>query len=149
MLSSSYRRLALFLGAVAFLLLPEAPVQATAPSWLVVIPLSENRLYLYQSGQLVGAFPVSVGETQTPTPTARWVIREKLTNPGAPFGTRWMRLYRWDRGEYRWTEYGIHGTQEVEKLGSPASNGCVRLRNPDVEDVFAKVPQGTLVITLP
>lgn len=37
----------------------------------------------------------------------------------------------------------IHGTNEVEKLGSPASHGCIRLSPQDAATLFDLVPLGT------
>lgn len=39
----------------------------------------------------------------------------------------------------------IHGTNHEQKLGTPASHGCVRMANAAVIDLFDKVPEGTLV----
>ncbi len=33
----------------------------------------------------------------------------------------------------------IHGTNEEEKIGEPASHGCIRMRNADVVELFALV----------
>ncbi len=37
----------------------------------------------------------------------------------------------------------IHGTTSEGLIGSPASNGCVRMRNRDVAELFDLVPEGT------
>ena len=37
----------------------------------------------------------------------------------------------------------IHGTPEVEKLGTPASHGCIRLSPQDAATLFDLVPLGT------
>ncbi len=39
----------------------------------------------------------------------------------------------------------IHGTNHEEAIGSPASAGCIRMRNGDVIRLFDLVPEGTLV----
>jgi lipoprotein-anchoring transpeptidase ErfK/SrfK len=39
----------------------------------------------------------------------------------------------------------IHGTNEEHLIGSPASHGCIRLKNADVIELFALVPTGTRV----
>lgn len=39
----------------------------------------------------------------------------------------------------------IHGTPDSEPMGSPASHGCIRMRNADVIRVFDQVPVGTAV----
>ncbi len=40
----------------------------------------------------------------------------------------------------------IHGTNAESQLGTPASHGCVRMRNDDIIDLFAKVEVGTPVV---
>ena len=39
----------------------------------------------------------------------------------------------------------IHGTPEEGFIGTPASHGCVRMKNTDVAELFDLVPPGTLV----
>ncbi len=40
----------------------------------------------------------------------------------------------------------IHGTPEEDKIGTPASHGCVRLKNDDVIKVFDSTRSGTRVL---
>ena len=40
----------------------------------------------------------------------------------------------------------IHGTSEEDKIGTPASIGCIRMRNQDVIDLYRKVEVGTEVL---
>ena len=40
----------------------------------------------------------------------------------------------------------IHGTKHEDKIGTPASRGCVRMRNADVIDLFDRVEEGTPVV---
>lgn len=39
----------------------------------------------------------------------------------------------------------IHGTNEEHKLGTPASHGCIRMKNTDVAELFDLVKEGTEV----
>ena len=39
----------------------------------------------------------------------------------------------------------IHGTPDEGLIGSPASHGCIRMRNSDVVELFDLVPVGTIV----
>ena len=39
----------------------------------------------------------------------------------------------------------IHGTKHEDKIGSPASHGCVRMRNSDVVELFELVDEGARV----
>jgi HAD superfamily phosphoserine phosphatase-like hydrolase len=43
----------------------------------------------------------------------------------------------------------IHGTNQEEHIGIPASHGCVRLRNADMIELFGMVPQGAELIIHP
>jgi lipoprotein-anchoring transpeptidase ErfK/SrfK len=58
--------------------------------------------------------------------------------PGNPLGARALYL-----GE---TVYRIHGTNQPQTIGQSVSSGCFRLVNPDVVDLFDRVPVGTKVV---
>lgn len=58
--------------------------------------------------------------------------------PGNPLGARALYL-----GE---TEYRIHGTNKPQTIGHAMSSGCFRMINPDVMNLFGKVPVGTRVV---
>jgi len=40
----------------------------------------------------------------------------------------------------------IHGTKHEDKIGTPASHGCIRMRNADVVDLFELVDETTPVV---
>ena len=40
----------------------------------------------------------------------------------------------------------IHGTKHEDKIGTPASHGCVRMRNADVIELFDLIDEGAQVI---
>ena len=39
----------------------------------------------------------------------------------------------------------IHGTNQEELLGTPASHGCVRMSNADIKEFFDDISEGTVV----
>jgi hypothetical protein len=41
--------------------------------------------------------------------------------------------------------YAIHGTNQPQTVGRAVSHGCVRMRNPDIAELYAMVPVGTPV----
>jgi lipoprotein-anchoring transpeptidase ErfK/SrfK len=53
-------------------------------------------------------------------------------------GTRWLG--------FNIPKYGIHGTIYPELIGQSVSGGCVRMRNEDVEELYAIIPVGTKVV---
>ena len=52
-----------------------------------------------------------------------------------------------DRDTYARYVYA-HGTNHENKLGSPASSGCLQLSNADVVDLFERVPEGCPLLIL-
>ena len=40
----------------------------------------------------------------------------------------------------------IHGTNEEDKIGTPVSSGCVRMRPDDIIELYNRVMRGTLVL---
>ena len=40
----------------------------------------------------------------------------------------------------------LHGTPDEERIGQPASKGCIRLRNSDILDLFERVRTGDLLL---
>ena len=126
---------------------PEEAGQASGTP-RIVIDLSDHRLSLYSSDQLVKSYPVAVGKPSTPTPPSEWMVGEKyLGSPGMVTGTRKMRLFRKSGGGYAYTRYNIHGTNQPWLIGQSVSHGCIRMHNSDVEDLFPRVPIGTKVTT--
>lgn len=116
----------------------------------IVISIPDRKLALMESGRVMKAYPVAVGARANPSPSGKFRIRERITNPtfyapgkvigpgtANPLGTRWIGLGH--RG------YGIHGINEPRSIGKNASHGCIRMRKADVEELFELVRTGDLV----
>jgi lipoprotein-anchoring transpeptidase ErfK/SrfK len=116
----------------------------------LVIDKSQNTLALRADDQLLKVYSVSTGK-ENRTPTGEFKIINKLKNPvwykaGAVvpaespeniLGSRWLGLSI--------EKYGIHGTTEPESIGEYNTEGCVRMTNEDVEELFIIVQRGTKV----
>lgn len=124
----------------------------------IVVSKSEFTLTVLLQGRFVKQWTVGIGKEDR-TPEGTFTIEKKQKNPewtfqgkvhkfGAPeniLGTRWMGF----KNTPEHSGFGIHGSKEGEGVGSAASNGCVRMRNADVEDLFGLVPMGTQVVIKP
>ena len=64
--------------------------------------------------------------------------------PGNPLGARALYLYR----NGRYTFNAIHGTTSPRSIGRSVSNGCVRMINDHVIDLFERVQPGAKVTVL-
>ncbi len=112
--------------------------------------------------QHVRSYQVAVGMEGLATPAGRYLINSrsdkpawrapdsdwvpesirgqvfKFGNPDNPIKGRWLGIY---------DGAGIHGVDpdEYDSLGTAASHGCVRMRIPDVIELYDRVSLGTPV----
>jgi lipoprotein-anchoring transpeptidase ErfK/SrfK len=66
--------------------------------------------------------------------------------PENPLGARALYLFTEERGD---TFMRIHGTNRPDTIGSMVSNGCVRLVNEHIVDLYDRVPEGSTVTLYP
>lgn len=129
---------------------------------LVRILSSNNMLEVVQGDKIAAAFPVTIGSTETGTPTGTWTIKgmerfpkfrrdEKMLKegersgkflmippgPNNDVGVIWIELDR--KG------LGIHGTKLPDSIGRSESHGCIRLANWDVLRLAGLVKAGVKV----
>jgi hypothetical protein len=118
----------------------------------LVVDLKRLTATLTVDGRVVFLAPVGVGQSQWPTPTGEFYVRDKLTRYASPFygpiafGTsaRSEVLTDWPEGGF----VGIHGTSEPQLVPGRVSHGCIRLRNSDIIRLSRLMPVGTpLTIT--
>lgn len=64
--------------------------------------------------------------------------------PGNPLGARAMYLYQGKRD----TQIRIHGTTQPWTIGQAASNGCFRMVNEHIIDLYSRVKWGAPVIVI-
>ncbi|HHV71752.1 MAG TPA: L,D-transpeptidase family protein [Clostridia bacterium] len=120
---------------------PVTNTSASSPKGKVriLIDINQQTLTVYDDEKIFKQFPVAVGKPATPSPVGDWKIRNKAKHWGAGFGTRWLGL------NVPWGTYGIHGTNKPESIGTAASQGCIRMFNRDVEQLYQWVSIGTPV----
>ncbi len=115
----------------------------------------EHQLWVLLGDVPVRFFPVGLGMNGR-TPEGTFEIEEMMPRPdywpaggkrvpygqkGNPLGTRWMGF----RDTPEAQGFGIHGTDDPQSIGKDESQGCVRLRNEEVEQLFTWVSVGTKV----
>lgn len=105
----------------------------------ISINLTSRRLTHWERGRIKNIYPISVGRPARPTPTGNFRIVTKRISPGGVLGSRWLGL------SIPHGNYGIHGTNEPRTIGGYTSNGCIRMRNRDVEELYPQVEISTPV----
>jgi murein L,D-transpeptidase YcbB/YkuD len=102
------------------------------------------KLVVHDGDQVLQTYPVAVGQPGYDTPTGSYKISHAEWNPWwrPPTHREWARNERVTppgpnnpMGRVKlffMPLYFIHGTPDGQSIGTPASRGCVRMRNSDV-----------------
>jgi len=136
--------------------------RTTQPVGTIIVHTDERYLYLVTGNSRAIRYAIGVGrqgfqwqgllnisrkqEWPDWRPPAEMIKRQPYLprfmagGRGNPLGAR--ALYLGD------TVYRIHGTNQPKTIGHAVSSGCFRLVNPDVIDLYERVPVGTRVVVL-
>jgi len=144
---------ALILGAIraSGQTVPQPETQSAAqPTRRIVVSIADHKLALLEDDRVVKTYEVAVGALVSPSPDGEYQIARRLENPtyyhagivigpgtDNPLGPRWIGL--------NVKGFGIHGTNQPGSIGKSASHGCIRMRNRDIRDLFARVKVGDRV----
>jgi lipoprotein-anchoring transpeptidase ErfK/SrfK len=132
------------------LIIPGRKLKIWKGKFSILVDRSQNILILKSDGDIIKKYTVSTGLNSS-TPLGKFNIEEKLISPvwykiGAvvspnseeyELGTRWMGISE--------PGYGIHGTSDESTIGKHITKGCVRMKNNEIEELYAIVPSGTVV----
>lgn len=128
------------------------------PVGSIIIVNKERKLYLVMPDGMARRYPVAIG-----IPDEQWVGRETISDKREdpkwiepdedgegdvieggdqknPLGKRAIYLGR--------TLWRIHGTIAPWSIGKAASNGCIRMHNDDVIDLYDRIDIGTEVFVV-
>jgi lipoprotein-anchoring transpeptidase ErfK/SrfK len=129
----------------------------------IVADKQRKQVFAYdEAGELVAAYPATIGSRATPSPTGTHTVQRIALDPeytynpkinfqqgdndrvlrippgpNGPVGSVWIALSK--------PTYGIHGTPEPSAIGKTESNGCIRLTNWDARELAKLVEPGVTV----
>lgn len=128
------------LTAMLFLLCC-TPLTCHAESpYIIHVDVEQKRLTLFKDDAIIQSWTIATGAWDTPTPVGVFTITHRFSGEMCGFGTCFLGL------DVPWGNYGIHGTNKPESIGSNASHGCIRMHVEDAETLYALVPNGTKVV---
>lgn len=140
------------------------------PAGTIAVFPRDRYLYLVEGGGLARRYGIGVGKaglafsgSATIGRKAKWPSWRPTKNmirrdpkkyaryaggvpggPNNPLGSRALYLYR----DGQDTLYRIHGTTEPWTIGKAVSNGCIRMINEHVEDLYERIPVGAQVVVV-
>jgi lipoprotein-anchoring transpeptidase ErfK/SrfK len=118
-----------------------------------VVDLSDFELTIHAHGYVVKRYQVGIGRDNS-SPYGQFKVQDKLTDPTYygptqviehddpenPLGEYWISI-----GD----SFGIHGTIDPNSIGKAESEGCIRLRNEDIAEVYDFLSVGSDVTIRP
>lgn len=131
-------------------IVPGKRIKVSTANFTIIVYKRQNILILKADDEIIKTYTVATGSNGS-TPVGTFKITNKLTNPtwfkagavvpaSSPenvLGTRWLGFDA--------SGYGIHGTNEPQSVGKQVTQGCVRMTNADVEELYSIVPAGATV----
>lgn len=109
----------------------------------ISINKDNHSLAVMSGNQTIRMYSIAVGKNDS-TPEGEFFISKKVMSPDKMvpksenvYGSRAMELSN--------IGYAIHGTNTPASIGKNVSQGCIRLNNADMEDLYAITPLNTPV----
>ncbi|WP_456278362.1 L,D-transpeptidase [Bacillus sp. AK128] len=141
------------------IILTVSPIWPLGPNPLhgdpyIIVNKSTNELAFINQGVIQQVYPVGTGIYDDYTPEGTFSITVKAKDPyyrkknimggrpDNPLGSRWIGFNALDT-EGR--TYGVHGTNNPSSIGKAVSQGCIRMHNQHVNELFDWIPIGTKI----
>jgi len=134
---------------------PNQVLRVPVDQLVTVVDKGSFMMKVFLGDLLIRLYHVGLGQDDS-TPATEFTVIEKqvdppwyrpdgkLIPPGAPDNV--LGKYFVKFGHPRYQGFGIHGTKDPASIGKTESMGCVRMWPKDLEDYFALVPRGSVVL---
>jgi lipoprotein-anchoring transpeptidase ErfK/SrfK len=108
---------------------------AQAASIVARVDKSSQTMTVYHHGEVIGRWVVSTARPGKVTPSGTWTAKSL---------SRHHRSSRYENAPMPFSifyngHFAIHGTNQIKKLGRPASSGCIRLHPKNAAKLFRLV----------
>jgi L,D-transpeptidase ErfK/SrfK len=144
----------------AHIVIPTIWIVPSHPKTQIVVNTGEMRMYYFiENNTKVITYPIGMGVQDFKTPTGKFTVVEKKTNPAWHIPANLQAKYGMavmphgpdnPLGEYKLNlsgggGYGMHGTHMPLGVGRLVSHGCTRMYPEHIKALFPLVPVGTTV----
>ncbi|NLF16085.1 MAG: L,D-transpeptidase family protein [Lentisphaerae bacterium] len=133
---------------------PGAVLYSLKAAWSIRVVKSRFVLLLMNGPELYRLYHIGIGRANK-TPAGNFLITSKVIHPAwtppgksfpyghpeNPLGTHWLGLSPTGDTDPTLRGFGIHGTWEPDSIGSATSEGCVRMLNEQVGELFDFIPE--------
>lgn len=113
------------------------PEQMETATLRATIDISDQLMTVTHNGSLIGQWPVSTARRGKITPRGKYT---------AEYLSRHHKSSRYNNAPMPYSiffrgHYAIHGTDQISRLGRPASAGCIRLHPDNAAVLFSLVKE--------
>jgi lipoprotein-anchoring transpeptidase ErfK/SrfK len=123
---------------IMFAVLIVGPLWASAAQSATIIARvdkSSQTMTVYHHGEVIGRWQVSTARAGKVTPSGSWTAKSMK---------RYHRSSRYNNAPMPYSifysgHFAIHGTNQIKRLGRPASAGCIRLHPGNAAKLFSLV----------
>jgi len=113
---------------IAVLVIPSAQAAAVVAR----VDKSSQTMTVYHHGKMIGQWPVSTARAGKVTPSGTWTAKSmKRHHRSSRYNNAPMPYSIFYSGHF-----AIHGTNQIKRLGRPASAGCIRLHPSNAAKLF-------------
>ena len=92
-------------------------VRSASTVCAIHVDVEQKMLTLFCGSEIAARYPIATGARDTPTPLGVFRINRRFSGEMGGFGTCFLGL------NVPWGDYGIHGTNRPESIGTNASHG--------------------------
>lgn len=119
-------------SALAIAIVAGAPAAASAASLVAKVDISSQTMTVTHRGKVKYRWKVSTARAGKVTPTGSWSAKWLSKN---------HRSSRYNNAPMPYSifysgNYAVHGTNQISRLGRPASAGCIRLHPENAAVLF-------------
>lgn len=128
-------------------------------NWRIEVSKLAKLLYVYDGDDLFAIYDIGIGK-EGRTPKGDFILTDKIEHPSwyspdgrvVPYGekenvlgTHWLKIEPAGNTDSAYIGYGIHGTWDEGSITKSLSNGCIRMTNEEVAELFKYIPRKTPV----
>ena len=141
------------------MIFPDQRLKVYKGKWKIEVSKVHKLLYVFDDKDLFAIYDIGIGK-EGRTPKGDFLLVDKIEHPSwyspdgkvVPYGekdnvlgTHWLKIEPTGNTDSSYSGYGIHGTWDEGSITKSLSNGCIRMTNDEVAELFMYIPRKTPV----
>ncbi|MGL4759619.1 MAG: L,D-transpeptidase [Patescibacteria group bacterium] len=132
-------------------------IQTDSDGQILWVDTARQRLSLFKNKKFITSYQITTGKSSTPTPTGTYKLKYKLFKEGDGVKLQDVKGKQIARVSYWFPfigeEYAFHNASwrqswefgKIQHSKTSGSNGCVNMAYADIQDLYNRIDEGTVV----